>query len=206
MRRWGARAGAAIGAGLLCIALAACDPGEDPTDPVTTTSGGETSTEPETTESSSPADVPTPPEVDPPVPPEAMGGDDREGAAAAAEYFVRLLEYAQATGDTRALIAISSPDCNYCANQIDSITALHEDGGWYEADAATLDDVRVQYPETDDPNYVVRMVLRAPPITVHDGTGSTSQIDAITLPRFAVLTQWSAAGFVINGVDTDTDE
>lgn len=187
------------------LVVGACDPGDEPTDPGTTSSSDETVTELETSESSETpsADVPTPPELDQPVPPEDMGVDDRAGAAAAAEFFFAVLDFARTTGDTRLLESLSSPDCNYCASMLETIESLSADGGWIRSTGFVLDDIRVQYTD-DGAGYLVRFVLDVPELTVYYGDGTQEVIEAASHPDFALSIRWSGGGFVVDGVDPNT--
>ena len=53
-----------------------------------------------------------------------------DGAVAAAQYFIGLRPYLQATGEPTAWQAMSGPDCAYCASTAAAATALHSAGGW----------------------------------------------------------------------------
>ena len=53
-----------------------------------------------------------------------------DGAVAAAQYFISLRPYLQATGESTAWQAMSGPDCAYCASAAATATALHSAGGW----------------------------------------------------------------------------
>ena len=53
-----------------------------------------------------------------------------DGAVAAAQYFIGLRPYLQATGESTAWQAMSGPDCAYCASAATTATALHSAGGW----------------------------------------------------------------------------
>ena len=53
-----------------------------------------------------------------------------DGAVAAAQYFIGLRPYLQATGEPTAWQAMSGPDCAYCASAAATATALHSAGGW----------------------------------------------------------------------------
>ena len=53
-----------------------------------------------------------------------------DGAVAAAQYFIGLRPYLQATGESTAWQAMSGPDCAYCASAAATATALHSAGGW----------------------------------------------------------------------------
>lgn len=194
---------ALAGAAAVGLLAGACDPGETPTDPVTT--DPTTATQPATSSSSeSPsAEVPTPPELEQPVPPADVAVDDRAGAAAMAEYFFAVLDYARTTNDTRLLESLSSPDCNYCSSMLQTIESLGGEGGWIRSTGFVLQDIRVQYLE-DGEGYLVRFVLEVPDLTVYYGDGSEEVIEAATHPNFALATSWDGDGFVIDGVNPDT--
>ena len=53
-----------------------------------------------------------------------------DGAVAAAQYFISLRPYLQATGEPTAWQAMSGPDGAYCASTAAAATALHSAGGW----------------------------------------------------------------------------
>jgi len=113
-----------LGAGLvLAGGLAACTNGEgaepDPTE--TLSSIGPTA---------APSAEPTAdgPEVEKPVPPEAMARDDVAGAEAAAQYFLELYPYVHATGDLTEWDAMSAPGCQFCKSVRDGVLAMHSSG------------------------------------------------------------------------------
>lgn len=193
-------------AAVVAVGLVACTPDDDPSDPDTPTGSTSTSTsteEPTTDAGPSPTDdVPTPPDLDQPTPPEEMGVDDRAGAAAAAEYYLRLLEYSQTTGDTRQLEQMSAGDCSFCQSRLDDIEETHTTGGWIENTGFALDDIRVQFYED---GYLVRFSLDVPEATVHDGSGGTRTIVGEALPDFGVYVIFSAGGFTVAGASGDTD-
>lgn len=56
----------------------------------------------------------------PPTRPDALDGQaTAENATRVAQYFVQLLPYVMATGDTSAWEALSGPDCKFCASARD---------------------------------------------------------------------------------------
>ena len=67
-----------------------------------------------------------------PAPQRPAEADQRtvDGAVAAAQYFIGLQPYLQATGEPTAWQAMSGPDCAYCASTAAAATALHSAGGW----------------------------------------------------------------------------
>lgn len=85
-----------------------------------------------------PTPTPTATPVDPaavaPERPAAMDTVDDAGAAATARYFLELVPYAEATGDTTALSSLTHPDCVFCTSTIDWVAEAtaagrHSTGG-----------------------------------------------------------------------------
>lgn len=61
-----------------------------------------------------------------------MAGDQgRDGALAAAVYFVELYDYALASGDVEAWRAVAGQTCQYCASTAEDIERVYGAGGRY---------------------------------------------------------------------------
>jgi len=148
-------------------------------------------------------EVPSPPDLEQPVPPAEAGVDDRAGAAAMAEHFFAALDYARTAGDTRLFESLSSPECDYCSSMLQTIESLSDDGGWIQSTGFVLRDIRVQNLENDE-GYLVRFVLEVPDLTVYYGDGTEELIEAATHPDFALATRWIGDGFIVDGVDPST--
>ena len=56
--------------------------------------------------------------------------DSEEGAEATLHYFIALVDYARASGNTKALEAISREDCDFCAENIAQWSEIYRDGNW----------------------------------------------------------------------------
>lgn len=65
----------------------------------------------------------------PPALPDQARDDTTEGAAAFVTYYVDLLNYAAATGDTEALEAATAKDCSGCQKYIDLYQDVYANGG-----------------------------------------------------------------------------
>ncbi|WP_026534300.1 DUF6318 family protein [Arthrobacter sp. H14] len=61
---------------------------------------------------------------------EPLTEKSEEGLKAFAYYWISYNSYAQQTGKTDKLQELSSGDCTYCADEIDMIANVYEDGGW----------------------------------------------------------------------------
>lgn len=118
----------ALPAAVLSVALlvSACSSGGS--EPVATPSSSATPTtiQPSTSESSTPTADPTP--TAPAVPAAATKNTDA-GAEAFARYWVKVLNYAQRTGDVGALDAISDSRCTGCTGAIKTISNAYQSGG-----------------------------------------------------------------------------
>ncbi|MBL0886144.1 DUF6318 family protein [Myceligenerans indicum] len=58
--------------------------------------------------------------------PAAMDRDDAAGAAAAAEYFIKLYPYVMATGDTEEFEAMSHGACGFCSDALEQAESIRE--------------------------------------------------------------------------------
>ncbi|WP_143427054.1 DUF6318 family protein [Georgenia soli] len=95
------------------------------------------------------------PEVEKPVPPDAMARDDVAGAEAAAQYFLELYPYVYATGDLSEWKAMSDPECVFCKDVFDDVGALHAAGGYQDGGSFTITRVASQPPEDGSQYFAV---------------------------------------------------
>jgi hypothetical protein len=132
---------------VLLLSAAACtgdDPDADgPGDP--TSSWSPTGTmDPSSTGSGEPVD-PVEPEL-----PEVAREASEEGARAFIAYYWELINYAQATGDVKALKAVSGTTCTGCAKGIAAVSELYEPGGHAEGGAYELSIKHVKVINSED--------------------------------------------------------
>ncbi len=106
------------------IALGGCSGSDATTDPTTTATP--------TTGPTSPTSPPTTTGPTEPVLPAAARKPGRSGAEAFVRYYIRLLNYAAHTGDTKTLRA-RSHDCRGCERYADLYTRTYRRGGAYFA-------------------------------------------------------------------------
>ncbi|WP_156253593.1 DUF6318 family protein [Pseudactinotalea terrae] len=189
-----------MSAGLL---LAACDGGEDPTDPPTESSSSEAPTEP-ATETTEPAETATPPEVEAPTPAPEAATDDHVGAIHAARYFMDLYAYMRQTGDTAQFQAMSAAECEFCASSIENATEIHDAGGWVEGGSIVFDvsDATADYPTEQEPSYLVRFPLAQEPQRIFRSDGSVDNVDAAS-GAGVVAVQFVDGRFVVFGVNLE---
>ena len=123
---------AAATALLVPLALAGC--AEDDPQPKLPSASA---TSPTTTASATP-DAP----VEPTLPPEAQGKDEA-AAEAFVRYFYDLINYAQVTGDVRAIKRVSFPSCDACANGAKFVHDIYAEGGFIDGASYTVSEVLV---------------------------------------------------------------
>ncbi|WGX94585.1 DUF6318 family protein [Nocardioides sp. L-11A] len=125
---------------VLLLSAAACtDDSPDPRDPTSTWSPTGTIDTP------SPTEPPTEPPSEPGLP-EAAKQASEDGARAFIEYYWELINYAQVTGDVKALKAASATTCKGCQAGIRGIRRHYQSGGTivggaHRVDHATLTEV-----------------------------------------------------------------
>lgn len=116
----------ALTAGATVACSAEADPEAAPTSSVTTSV-------PPTTPTTDPTDDPTDDPEGPvePALPAAARAPTRAGAEAFVRYYIDLLNYAGATGDTDAFEA-AAKGCDSCANLAQNFRDTYENGGYYK--------------------------------------------------------------------------
>ena len=140
----------------------------------------------------------TPTPVAAPTMPEQATKNTRAGAVEFVKYYVKLINHAQATGDTRALTDASDNACRACTRIIDSLDRLYRDGGHIEGGAWVTDRSYAQFTRLSRTwnvelriRYSQQWVVR-PGAKTHHFTGGVQTFDfelAVDQP-WKVL-QWS---------------
>jgi hypothetical protein len=98
-----------------------------------TDAAGEPSTLPDLTAPPSGTPTPTaPPTAEPPVEPDNAHEYSAEGVEAFTLYAIEVINYAYQTNDVTYLEQIMTPDCQTCANVVNTLEALADDGGRIE--------------------------------------------------------------------------
>ncbi|HLS14410.1 MAG TPA: DUF6318 family protein [Beutenbergiaceae bacterium] len=117
-----------------------------------------------------PEGEPQEPEEDYPAPerPAAMENNDIDGAEAAATYFLELVQYGYATGDTAELTDMSADDCSFCELIAGAVDEIYADGGRAVAEPIMVESVIAQIWTHADGDYAVETRFRAGAITEYD--------------------------------------
>jgi hypothetical protein len=175
---------AALAASLAILALlAGCSDDEpSPGDPSSTWTP---TSEPETPTSSATA-KPTEPRL-----PDAATKATEDGARAFIAYYWDLVNYAQVTGDVKALKRASGSTCDGCSRAIDAVEQLYGSGGHAEGGEYVLRIVRIkELTSKDQALYGMEAVLEArnaPQRIVRDGDVELSEPRT---SRFTTYTIW----------------
>lgn len=205
MQEW--RRGAAVLAVALTLGVAACDPGEDPTNPPPSQSSEESSTASESPSGEAATETTTtagPPELDPPEPPDGMFVDDHQGVALAAGYFLELYNYMRATGDTNYFESMSGPDCNFCAYSVETVNAVYGNGEWLEGGAIEFDisDANVVLATSEQSAYTVQLDATQTEMLVHRSDGSVDEVASDEL-QLGMGLEFVNERFIVVGVNVE---
>ncbi|WP_155855245.1 DUF6318 family protein [Actinotalea ferrariae] len=159
--------GVAVGAGL----LAGCsEPSESVPTPTAEASERASVAAPGPTPDPTPEANPEP--VPEPVPSPEMERGGEAGAIAAAEYFMRLSEYAFLTGDLATWNEISTTDCGYCNNVRERVDRVWGEGGRIKGAALRVGSPRVDAVDDQLGIYAVAVDYFAAPAQELDASGA----------------------------------
>ncbi|WP_310964566.1 DUF6318 family protein [Nocardioides terrisoli] len=112
---------------------------------------------PSNSPSASPSAVRSP--AIPPMP-SAAKAHSKAGAVAFARHYVDLINYAQATGDVKALRAVEAAGCESCTRVRHELERIYGAGGWIKGGAWRIADVADALPNTDTDGFNVDIVIK----------------------------------------------
>lgn len=114
-----------------------------------------------------PAPSPSESAVAAPVMPEEAKADSKAGAIAFVQHYVELLNYAQGTGDTVPLIALSGSGCRSCTRVRDAIDEIYDSGGRITGGNLELK-IDLAFAKPDMNGWSIYGVVRFAPSTVYE--------------------------------------
>ncbi|HEX6197409.1 MAG TPA: DUF6318 family protein, partial [Jiangellaceae bacterium] len=125
-----------IAAGAVLLLAAGCSDGDDEPQSLPTITPSVTSAEPSPSpiDDPSPTGTPTAAADAPPEPRDGMHEYSQAGVDAFTRYVIDVINYSYRTNDVELLKAISTVDCQFCANAIERITFIDGEGGRIEGD------------------------------------------------------------------------
>jgi hypothetical protein len=126
----------------------------------------------------SPSSTPTPTASAPPsapVLPEAAKANTKAGAVAFVKFYVAAFNHAQATGDTKPLIALEGAHCNSCQKVREAIEGTYQAGGHAEGGTLAIDGSEVH--RSIGKQWVVDIVGHFAPSRIYPSAGASPQAD-----------------------------
>ncbi|MDT0170516.1 DUF6318 family protein [Pseudarthrobacter sp. BRE9] len=204
----GVRCGAAALIVGFAMALSGCNSGDSPgpggtSSPVAAETPTASST-PTPTPSAvyKPADASGPAQNVPvPVLPEVAKTETKEGAEAFTKYWFELLNYAYQTGDIASVQAVTSPNCQFCANITSSLTTNYQGDRWLAGGKITIPAATTSFQRSEDGNYQVILQVLQDTITYYERGGS--EFRAATKPSNTgnvLLVGFDSSGWRVNGL------
>jgi hypothetical protein len=95
-----------------------------------------------------------------PVLPEKAKEFSKEGLIAFAEYWYSTLGYAFETGDPKAMLDISGPNCEACNNMAEMVSPWHSDGRWIVGGQMIVLSSNTSFAQAPDGSYEVTALIR----------------------------------------------
>ncbi|KRB73040.1 hypothetical protein ASE01_19895 [Nocardioides sp. Root190] len=175
------------------LALAGCSD-DDPPDPQPSagTSG---------TPSPSPSATPTAEPKEPALPDAATKATEA-GARAFITYYWDLINYAQVTGDVKALKKVSGPNCTGCSAGLKGISEVYREGGRVEGGEYSVQIKKLNELDGPSTTYLLEALLtadnQAQTIVNADGSEHRSRAGSADI---AVAVSWSAAAWRMEVMD-----
>ncbi|MBM7520067.1 DUF6318 family protein [Nocardioides nitrophenolicus] len=172
---------AAVAAGVLLLAGACTDDGPAPVDPTSSWSPTGTIDPPSPSSSAGPVE---------PTLPDAAREASEAGARAFIEYYWELVNYAQVTGDVKALRKASGKTCGGCTKGIAAVEDLYGAGGRAEGGEYKLTITRIKPIEAADRSLhgcKARFEVRNAEQTIMHGDGRREVMTAATTNYLSYL-------------------
>jgi hypothetical protein len=141
------------------------------------------------------------PEVEKPMPPDAMRRDDVAGAEAAAQYFLQLYPYVYATGDVAEWKAMSHPDCVFCDGVASRATEIHDSGGRQIGGSLVINRVDSRPPTDESAYFAIWVDASESPVERTNGSGETTESFDGGLVEFDFALMRSGDSWLVRGVD-----
>jgi Family of unknown function (DUF6318) len=96
-----------------------------------------------------------------------LGKDGKEGMSAFSYYWFDVENYVLQTGDVQALQAVSDPSCDYCNQQIATLSGLYSAGGWMKGGQPKVLNVYTEGTPAADGAVPALLEFRADPSTTY---------------------------------------
>lgn len=111
----------------------------------------------------------------PPLP-QAATAHTKAGAIAFVRHYIDLINYAQATGDTKPIRAVEGPHCSSCTSANGYVERLYARGGRLVGGVASITKVLDAQPNPTTHGYSIDVVLDSSPQVVYDPRRRTQRL------------------------------
>jgi hypothetical protein len=137
----------------------------------------------------------TGPNVAPGEKPPALAPIAREHSSVSAiefaVYYIKALDWSQATTDPYLLEQISAPGCSSCQASIHSLEKLRSEGGYLRSGRTKLDSSRLVDGKSDvKADYIIKFELTQEPVVVVRPTATTTEVPRSTTITSYVYVSW----------------
>lgn len=175
------------------LLLSGCSDDRDPPDARSTSTPSGTIATPSTSAEATPTEPPLP---------DAATKATEAGARAFITYYWDLINYAQVTGDVKALKRSSSDSCEGCNQGVRAIRDLYEADGYIVGGAYTITISDLRDLESDSDLYAFEALLTTTSQRqiVHRGDGTTHESKPGT-GEAAVAARWSSDSWLMEVMD-----
>ncbi|MBR6460074.1 MAG: hypothetical protein IKS49_08020 [Actinomycetaceae bacterium] len=112
--------------------------------------------------------------------PAEMDNDDKYGAAATAEYFLRLSLYGSATDNWDDYNALSAPDCEFCTSFRDNAHKNQENFSSKTMPEMTVNDIAVGRKEDNPEHWRVNLVAQHGSSMITYKNGKAENVEGVT--------------------------
>jgi hypothetical protein len=130
-----------------------------------------------------------------------MDRDDVVGAKAAAQYFIQLVPYVYATGDTDAMRAMSHPECTFCDGVVLDAEDLHSAGGYGVGGEVTVEEINGEDPRPGNDYFGVAVRVHQAPASELAADGEQLREDPGGTRVLVLAMQFSGDGWLVREVE-----
>jgi len=135
--------------------------------------------------------TPTQPSVAKPQLPAAATTPDAAGAEAFIRYWYELVNYAYASGDSDALLAVSHVDCVGCVGLKENIDTATKVGAVWKGVSFTPEQFDVAEPDADGISLATALLVSSENPAVVEADGTVSEVTGTRVQSIRFWAQWT---------------
>lgn len=141
----------------------------------------------------------------PPVAPNIAHQDSKEGAKAAAKYWLDVFYYSLVTGDDKELRKLNLPSCHGCTRTAEHIEGIYKTGAHIVGNPFRITDLSLDFFTKAD-TAVVTLTFDADTLTTVAKNGTRSIHSKAQTKRFQFALKWANSGWIITDAGDVSDE